>query len=98
MDQYAENYKRFNHHPEKRGWVASGFCSIPKDRLPEVKKRMLQFRNTLMDIDREVDKNPKKRKDDILVFQLDLNLFTILSKNKLMQGTLNEWMSSEVKP
>ncbi len=95
MAQYAENYTRFLRHPRNRGWIASGFIKIPKERLSAVKKRMLGFRNWLMEIDTEVGLDPGASRENTLVFQLDVNLFCLVDSEALGYPPLNSWMDTE---
>jgi uncharacterized protein (TIGR02147 family) len=92
MSQYAENYSRFLKHTEQRGWIGSGFLKLPKEKLAEVQKRILSLRNWLIEIDKEVLENPREKRDDVLLFQLDLNLFSLIAKTPLGQSDLKSWM------
>ncbi len=94
MAQYADNYVRFLNHSRSRGWFASGFVKIPRNRLSAVKKRVMSLRNWLMEIDREVLENPKER-EDALVFQTDVNLFCLIDGEELGLPRLNDWMIEE---
>lgn len=89
MGQYAENYQRMVASPSAKAWIGSGFLMISQDRLSEVKKRFMNFRNWMHSVDARALENQGKHKR--LLFQFDMNLFSIIKDPGLLPGTLSEW-------
>lgn len=95
MGQYADNYKRFLSAANQRGWIASGFVTIPRARLNAVKKRIINLRNWLLQIDNEDFFSQEDSTEDSLIFQLDLNLFSILDCEQMKIDNLNKWANEK---
>lgn len=95
MAQYADNYSRIICAERPRGWITSGFVILSKDRLGEAKKRILAFRNWLLSLENEVIKNPDYNSKDVAVFQMDVNLISILDMGYMGIGNLDQWIEGE---
>lgn len=93
MVQYAENYIKIITSPQPKGWITSGFIKLSKDRLSEAKKRILAFRNWLLELETEVMNDPNYNEKNVLVFQMDINLLSILDCDHLNIENLDKWMS-----
>ncbi len=89
MAQYAENYQRMVSNPLAKAWIGSGFLMISQDRLSEVKKKFMNFRNWMISVDARAMENQGKNKR--LLFQFDMNLFSVINDPEMLPGTLSEW-------
>lgn len=95
MAQYADNYSRIICAERPRGWITSGFVILSRDRLGEAKKRILAFRNWLLGLENEVIRNPDYNSKNVAVFQMDVNLISILDMNYMGVGNLDQWIEGE---
>jgi len=93
MGQFAENYKKIITSKHPRGWITSGFVKLSKDRLFEAKKRLLAFRNWLLDLETDVMNDPNYDPKNVLIFQMDVNLLSILDCTHLGINNLDQWMT-----
>ena len=93
MGQYAENYIKVISGKHPRGWITSGFVKLSKDRLSEAKKRLLAFRNWLLDLETEVMNDLNYDPKNILIFQMDVNLLSVLDCSHLGITSLDQWMA-----
>ncbi|WP_413291092.1 hypothetical protein [Bdellovibrio sp. HCB337] len=79
-EKYAESFGNFTRNPKTPCMYNGGFFEIPrKDFLP-VAQRILETRNWLAEYVKTANANPKEKIQDTLVFQMDMNLFTIFDK------------------
>ena len=91
MAQYAQNYARMVCSSDAKAWIGSGFVMISQDNILEVKKRIMHLRNWMLSIDaRANDKLPNEK----LLFQFDLNLFSIIRDKNILPKTLTHWGES----
>jgi hypothetical protein len=97
MAQYAENYAQIIEGQHPKGWITSGFIKLSKDRLFEAKKRILAFRNWLLELETEVLNDPNYDKKNVLIFQMDMNLISILDCAHLGITNLDQWMSADTQ-
>lgn len=89
MAQYAENYKRMVQNPDAKAWIGSGFVMLSQDKILEVKKRIVAFRNWILSLDsRAANQDHGNQK---LLFQFDLNLFSILYDRENKISNLTKW-------
>lgn len=98
MHQFAENYKRLLCLEHPRGWINSGFVRLPRTKLFEAKKRLLALRNWIISTDQETVINPNTSLEDTLIFQMDLNLISIVDGKYLQIPPLEYWMGELKAP
>lgn len=83
---FAKSTVAFYSHFQGPTTLNCGFVELSRSRFPEIQDKLLAFRNWLLDYSMEyATHNPKKRLDETLLFQFDLNLFPVLDKKLAKQ-------------
>lgn len=79
--KYAENFIRFSQAMQGPALYNSGLIEIPRSEFMNMAKKILDFRNWIIEVSRETVEAPKEKIDDTYLFQIDLNLFSVIDKN-----------------
>jgi hypothetical protein len=94
--KYAENFIRLCKLQRKIGWLHSGFILVPRNKLKEAEKKILQLNNWMMSLSDELElESIRDKRKDALVFQFDLNLLSILDPNALNIPSFKAWMEND---
>lgn len=81
--QYAENYKNYFSVCTFPHRFFSSTIELPMDHIDDIFDRFVMTRNWLHALSRETTMAKKEKLDDTLLFQLDMNIFPIISKGKI---------------
>jgi hypothetical protein len=79
--KYAENFIRFSQAMQGPALYNSGFIEIPRSEFLNMAKKILDFRNWIIEVSRETVNAPKEHIGDTYIFQLDMNFFSVIDKN-----------------
>ena len=87
--QYADNFKRILTRPEAKAWIGSGFLMLSKRDFNEFRQRYFAFRNWVVSLDSRVQ--DYEDRDDSILFQLDMNLFSLVYAPDILDVSLSKW-------
>lgn len=82
-EQYAESFMNFTRAAQAPCMYNGGFFEIPRSEFMAIARKFLELRNWLADYAESARSKGKTKMTDSLVFQLDLNLFTIFDKTSV---------------
>jgi uncharacterized protein (TIGR02147 family) len=82
-EQYADSFMNFTRAAQAPCMYNAGFFEIPRSEFMAIARKFLELRNWLADYVESTREKGKGRTTDTLVFQLDLNLFTIFDKDSV---------------
>lgn len=82
-EKFAESFIQFTRSPQTPSMYNSGFFEIPRSEFMHVAQRILETRNWLCEYSKTVTAAKKENSQDNLIFQMDMNLFSILDKKEL---------------
>lgn len=78
---YAENFIRFSRAMQGPALFNSGFIEIPRAEFQSMAKKILDFRNWILEVSRTTVSSPKSRMNETVIFQLDMNFFSVADKS-----------------
>jgi hypothetical protein len=91
---FPENVARILNHEKVTGVFNLGFLVINKNRSKEIRLKINELRNWMLEVEKEALEDDRLVLTDTLLFQYDINLVPIIDMHEVGLGSIQEWEDS----